>query len=341
MGALKLRNIEEITTKASIRNLVSSGGTSITKAMFRTKATFKNITLEMRNMSDFGCCTSLTIYQTPSEEEIVVMGIKKSHLPNNYKSIEFIEKWVSFINKTLPLNKVRFINNPDNAENVKFFSDLGVVTNKLDNGHYYFYIEKFEKDRERKYKVLFQVSLIRYLVSSEYYFMVNDSLMLRDKKSLKHLSNLQILELAKHGVQLNKEQFASLSYSSVISYIFLRGYRSPLYSSYYAKRLNTPEKIMSDLNQGSPQNTACYNSDYLDVSVLYLMHLYQRGHYVKLADLLFSNKLKIAKNASNIITRHYSSLGIDMNDINVQQFIKTDFNIKNYEKNILKLNKTK
>jgi hypothetical protein len=291
MGTLKLRELSLIhNTKTSLSG--SAGITVYTYCNFR-EFEFKGL-VSKTNYGNYGCCTSTApINNTNSQQyENMFVGLETRFFPSSYRNMKLVTEWVDFMNNLFPFFDIKIITDfEQNIIDKNYWVEQGLRFT-FNKDKIYFVIKK--DITRNQYFNLFQLSLLRYFVSNEYYFMIYDCLRLRKLKSLSKLSNWQIMDIARFGVQTNTTQFINVGNSSY-EYAFLRDYRSPIFNRFYATNLSTETEVVKKLNDGNSQNNACSNH-HLALNVIYLMKLFQLGHYIKLYKLINNPKYFIIEN---------------------------------------------
>lgn len=333
MGKLKLRDIKLIH-EGSLTGLAIQAYTTYTYAAFKP-IQFRG-TVKTNMYSSFSCCTSTTDKRNSStiDYEYMFIGLEIDKFPSKYRNMELVNKWIDFMNNLLPFFNVKVLCDFKQNQIDPEYWDEKKIKFEFKKELIYFVIVKdytqIDGETARTYKPLFQLSLLRYFVSSEYWFMIHDCLMLREKKSLAKLSNLDIVNIARFGVQTCKEIFKNVGCSS-FNYGWLRDYRSPFHMRWLPYSLNSSENIISSLNRSESQNKACHDGYYIDLSVVYLMHLFQRGHYIKLYNIITDSKYLKRESSFRLDSHLKKHHGSNSMDISFNTFMNINFNIKQYE----------
>lgn len=331
MGILKLRDLSLIHDK-KVRLSTSAGYTTPTYIQ-HLPYEFKGL-VSQSNYNGYGCCTSYASQCNSAsiKYENSFIGLPISAFPSSYRNMELVTEWVDFMNTLFPFFNIKIVSDfNQKLVNPKYWEEENLrFTFSKEN--IYFVITK--DITVNKYINLFQLSLLRYLCSSEYYFMVYDCLNLRKKKSLSKLSNWQIMDIARFGVQINTQQFENQSAkgSGYYNYGFLRDYRSPIYTKYHATSLSNETQVIQKLYEGTSQNAACTDK-HLKIDTFYLMKLYELGHYHKLYKIINDSKYFIindsdSKKLLKFITEQYNG--------NTQFYSLNNrkFNYREYEKTL-------
>lgn len=328
MGILKLRDLNQIhNLKLS---LSGSAGETVSTFARHIPFEFKGL-IDKNHYIQYGCCTSYSprCNSASVKYENSFIGLETKYFPSSYKNMELVTKWVDFINGLFPFFDIKIITDfQQNIINPEYWEEKG-LSFTFNKNKIYFVIKK--DITKNQYFNLFQLSLLRYFVANEYYFMIHDCLKLREKKSFKKLSNWDIMNIARFGVQTNSQQFSKKIEYGVYEYAFLRDYRSPIYNMCYTYTLNSEERVIELLEEGCQQNNSC-RKNYLLIDVIYLMKLYQLGHYNKLYKLLTNCEKYETPNSSNVskfIATQYNNL-TQFNDLNNRK----NFNYKEYEKTL-------
>jgi len=331
MGTLKLRNLGLIH-EGSRNALPNQGYTTITHVYY-TKENFKG-NIDARSYTTYGCCTSTTDRHVTisAKYEYMYIGLEIDKFPSKFRNMELVNKWVEFMNNTLPFFDIKVVSDfKQKLINPEFWEKKG-ITFSFDKSKIYFVIKKDYSNvsNGRIYTPLFQLSLLRYFVSSEYWFMIYDCLKLRERKSLAKLSNLDIINIARFGVQTS-EQIFTRTHNGSYEYGFLRSYRSPFYLSWLAYHMETPEQIITNLNNKNPQNVSCHGNTVINLNILYLMHLFQRGHYLKLFKIITDPKYHVSNHNFSVSDFFKKHFGTTSQIIRFYDLKNINFNIKKYE----------
>ena len=333
MGTLKYRDLDKIHNK----NIKLCGSQGARVDTYWGASCVDNISSKrIRINNQAGCCTSLStkLLSGTHTSEWLFIGLEKPYFPSTFRNPGLIKEWIDFINETFPFAEIKLLRIGDdkNIIDKPFWESQNISFVKLEDNKNYFAIKtNIIPGYTYSYSILFQLSLIRYFVSNEYYFMIYDCLRLRKLKSLSKLSNWEIMNIAKYGVQINKQQFKNIGCSS-IQFAFLRDYRSPIFNSYVARNYRSIEDVTSLLNNGKSQNLSVSNS-YLLIDNIYLMSLFQSRQYLKLFKLINNPKYIVdynehPKRINNFTeqTLKYLSIFQSLNNRNI--------NIKEYEKTL-------
>lgn len=291
MGTLRLRDLKKIHANGR-RSTNESYFTYAAYAEYSypEKARFR--VLDNVYISN-GCCTNLKYVKTPlnynREFEWVFMKYRLADLPEMYKDKKVLQEWVTFVNEMVNFSDIRIVQH-DTAETLdaNFWNERNIEF-ELEKGFVIFAIKKTTLANS-SYKNLFLVSLIRAIAHPMYYFVVYDSLRLRKLKSLKDLSNWEIINLTRFAVQTN-----STDHSLHNNEAFLYNYRFPLYLSHIPMTYPTVEKLTQKLDNNGSQNTSCVK-DYLFIDPIYLMSLFQSRQYLKLHKLINDPKHAVTVN---------------------------------------------
>lgn len=297
MGTLKLRDLKQIHT-GNINELTYENSTTATYAQFKPYE-YKGL-ISQSKYDSFGCCTSTASKQCNDSKryENMFVGLEISRFPSSYRNMELVNEWLDFLHNLLPIFDIKVVCDfEQKLVNPEYWKEKELrFTFQKDK--IYFVIKKDHKNYpEQTYNcgALFQLSMLRYLVSNEYYFMIYDCLRLRKLKSLSKLSNLDIVNIARFGVQTNSSQFKTKN-SSSYDFAFLRAYRSPFYNSFAPTVLNSADIIVKSLDVDlTSQNMACGNNTYININVIYLMLLFQQRQYLKLFKLITDSKYHTRK----------------------------------------------
>lgn len=333
MGILKLRDLSLIHDN----NIVLSGNAGLTTTTYicHKSYEFKGL-VSKTSYNEYGCCTSYS-YRCNNDSVIYensFIGLPIEYFPSSYRNMELINKWVKFINDLFPFFDIKIITDfEQNIVNPEYWESKELRFTFLKNKIYFVIKKDITKP---KYFNLFQLSLLRYLCSNEYYFMVYDCLRLREKKSLNHLTNWEIMNIARFGVQINSTQFKhSHQYLSCYNYAFLRDYRSPIFNNYFTHKLCSEEEVINNLNEGHSQNRSCMK-EYLAIDVIYLMKLFELGHYHKLYKFLTTTnkKLIIPLNYTNNELSKFVTKTYNDNVSFVALNNRPNFKYKEYEKTL-------
>lgn len=312
MGILKLRDLFQIHDKKV--NLSTSAGYTTPTYINHKPYEFKGL-VSQSSYNGYGCCTSYASKQNDDsiKYENSFIGLPISAFPTSYRNMELVTEWVDFMNKLFPFFDIKIITDfKQNIINPEYWEEKGLRFTF--NSQYIYFVIKKDITINR-YINLFQLSLLRYLCSSEYYFMVHDCLNLRKKKSLSKLSNWQIMDIVRFGVQVNSHQFDNefAKNNGFYNYGFLRDYRSPLFNRYYANTLPSEADVIKKLYEGTSQNVAC-TGKYLKIDTFYLMKLFELGHYHKLYKIINDPKYFItddgdSKKLLKFIREQYNNNG--------------------------------
>lgn len=333
MGTLKYRDLNKIHDE----NIKLHGSQNARVDTYWSASHIDNISPKrIRINNRAGCCTSLStrLLSGTHMSEWLFIGLEKPYFPSTFKNPVLIKEWINFINETFPFAEIKLLRIGDdkNIIDKPFWKNQNISFVKLEDDKNYFAIKtNIISAYSYSYSILFQLSLIRYFVSNEYYFMIYDCLRLRKLKSLVKLSNWEIMNITKYGVQINKQQFTNINCSS-IHFAFLRDYRSPIFNSYIARNYTNIKDVTSLLNNGKSQNMSVSNS-YLLIDNIYLMSLFQSRQYLKLFKLINNPKYIVSydehpKKINDFIARilKYLNNFTDLNNRNI--------NIKEYEKTL-------
>lgn len=329
MGILKLRDLSLIHDKKI--KLQGSAGYTLTTYIKHLPYEIKGLVSKTTYQS-YGCCTSFSsqCHTDSTKYENSFIGLEIKHFPSSYRNMELVTKWVNFMNGLFPFFDIKIITDfEQNIVNPEYWTEKELRFT-FDNDKIYFVIKK--DITVNKYFNLFQLSLLRYFVSNEYYFMIHDCLKLREKKSFSKLSNWQIMNIARFGVQINSEHWNNDIHTEHYSwnYAFLRDYRSPIFNRYYAQTLSTESEVIAKLKKGDTQNIACIQN-YLIIDVIYLMKLFQLGHYNKLYKIITNSK-HTSSNSDDIIRMSNKLYNGYKNFLQLNN--RTKFNYKEYEKTL-------
>lgn len=329
MGVLKLRDLDQIHDRKKI--LYNSAGNTVPTYVNHKEYEFKGL-VSKTNYTTYGCCTSYSeqCNSLSIKYENSFIGLKTEYFPSSYKNMELVTKWVDFMNGLFPFFDIKIVTDfKQNIINPEYWIEKELRFT-FENDKIYFVIKK--DITKNKYFNLFQLSLLRYFVSNEYYFMIYDCLRIREKKSLSKLSNWQIMNIARFGVQTNKQQFSTRMGTSYYEYAFLRDYRSPIFNRCYTHSLSKEQDVISKLENYDSQNTACQNK-HLKINIIYLMRLFELGHFIKLYKIITDSKHEIlndpgSNKLSKFINETYHN-NYSFNHIN-----NLPFNLKEYEKTL-------
>lgn len=276
-----------------------------------------------------GCCTHTINKKTQGTEEYNIIKYNLNTFPTLYRDLKYIKKWINFINETFPFADVKILHHDGvNLLDTDYWTSKNITFDFNKTGNVYFSMKKVIGNG--LYRNLFVMSLIRALANNEYYFMVYDTLRLRKLKSLADLSNWDIINIAKYGMQCNDVMHKNGSWQD--SYAFLRDYRFPLSLTYAHFQAETFDGMVRKLESGHNQNTSCTSGKYLLINPIYAMKLFQDKKYRKLHDMVTDPK-HVVKNTTEAINEFralVSSYGsAKFNSMNNQ---KIDF--KEYGKTI-------
>lgn len=344
MESLKPQNIKKIHD-VNI-NLQQNSSTSI--KFVEQKPQRINITNDYHG---FGCCTSSCRAQISDKNgnysyvpEYAIIQYNLNTFPSTYRSLERINEWLNFINETFEFCNTHVVAHNEQFQNQEYFESLGLTFSKPEkNMVYIMYDKKFYEMPNRtsgdathiiyNFENLFTLSLIRYFVSYQYYFMIYETLRLRKLKSLSKCSNWEILNIAK---------FANMNYTGLQNvhnedFFMLWGYRSPLQVLPYTQPHNSIDKVYTLLkNVNGRQNSSCGDqSKIININTIYLMLLYQKARYTKLFKLITNPKYivdhyKNGNEAKEFQRRLYPALNENIKN----PFMNYQLNIKEYEKTL-------
>ena len=323
MGVLKLRDLSEIHDDSYS---LGQGGLTVSTFINHQPYEFEGL-VSLQNYIEYGCCTSFS-YKCNNlsiKYENSFIGLPIDKFPSSYKNLELVERWVSFMNNLFPFFDIQMISDFNGKIINKEYWKIKNLRFRFHKDKIYFVIKK--DITVNKFFALFQLSLLRYFVSSEYYFMIYDCLRLREREDLSHLTNWQIMDIARFGVQINKQQFTNEDYSSY-QYAFLRDYRSPIYNTPYVFALNNESKVLKKLMNGDTQNNSC-KSSYLKLNVLYLMKLFENEEYLKLYSIITNEKYNTSERDICIFINKTFNNSSQFNTIN-----KLTFDFEEYEKTL-------
>jgi len=307
-----------------------NGSTFCAFSIVDPKSTINISNVDNGNHNSFrghGCCTSTSQqkfnYESrPKDGEWVFMKINFNNLPSLYRDKKYLQRWVDFINETFEFAEVHII-----GYNGEDLTDESYINKNIkftfEKNNVYFAIKKAVKfGTSANYQDLFVLSLVRYLSSFNYQYMVYDTLRLRKLKSLSDLSNWDILNIAKFGAQLNDTD--NESRNSNLDMMMLNYYRSPLALNIYVPAQASLEKVIQLLSKNSIQNIACSDNKSVKLNVIYLMNLFQKKQYRKLFNL-FTDKKYLVNDPNNGYEKVYKTHDITFENLN------TIFNHKQYE----------
>lgn len=329
MGVLKLRDLQDIhNTKTK---LPGDAGGRVNTYVNHQPYEYKGL-VNMEECIGYGCCTSYSPKCNNKSKvyENSFIGLEHKYFPSSYKNMELVTEWVNFMNGLFPFFDIKIVTDfEQKLVNPEYWESKN-LTFTFNRGFIYFVIKK--DITKNQYFNLFQLSLLRYFVSNEYYFMIYDCLRLRKKKCFSKLSNWEIMNIARFGVQTNDQQFGNSMRNSWYNFAFLRDYRSPIFNNFYTTSLSSEAEVIKKLNDGTSQNVACKNNP-LKLNVIYLMKLFQLGHHTKLYNLITNPKYEItddptSSKLSAFITKHIKG-HTEFREIN-----NLPFNQKEYEKTL-------
>lgn len=307
-----------------------NGSTYCAFSMVNPESTINILNIDNAHTNSFksyGCCTSTSQQRfsykiRPKEGEWVFMKMNFDNLPSLYRDKKYLQRWIDFINETFEFAEVYMIGyNSEDLTNKSYINKNIKFT--FEENNVYFAIKKAIKfGTSANYQDLFVLSLVRYLSSFNYQYMVYDTLRLRKLKSLSDLTNWDILNIAKFGAQLNDTDYESKN--SNLDNMMLNYYRSPLALNIYVPAQASLEKVIELLSKNNTQNTACSNSKSVKLNVIYLMNLFQKKQYRKLFNL-FTDKKYLVNNPDNEYYNVYKTHTVSFENLN------TIFNHKQYE----------
>ena len=323
MGVLKLRDLSEIHD-----NSYSLGfaGLTILTYINHQPYEFEGL-ISLRNYREYSCCTNYS-YKSNNQSkqyENSFIGLPIDKFPSSYKNMELVTQWINFINDLFPFFDIQMISDFNGKIINKEYWKTKNLRFTFHKDKIYFVIKKDTKINN--FFALFQLSLLRYFVSSEYYFMIYDCLRLRDREDLSHLTNWQIMNIARFGVQINKQQFVN-SQNSYYQYAFLRDYRSPICNSAIVKSLNNEKTVINNLENYDNQNISCHTK-FLKLNILYLMKLFENEDYLKLYSIITNKKYQTNSDGVLEIIQKELNNFTQFKDIN-----NLEFNLEKYEKTL-------
>jgi len=231
-----------------------------------------------------GCCThsmNSKFYQGNRYPKYEWMFVRYSltTLPSKYRSLSYLKQWVDFINETFPFSEIYLLHHDKETLLIPEFWQEKNISFSFNKKHVYFAIKK-DTSVGYSYKNLFLLSLIRYIGSPVYFFMVYDTLRLRKLKSLSHLSNWDILNIARFGNQDNDYHNKSDSSTGMLYY-----YRSPFFINYLSPKARSFSEFIDSISRNQNQNNS-FSTNSMKLNIIYLMHLFEKKRYLKLFSLI-------------------------------------------------------
>jgi len=283
MGTITRRDISKIHDEKI--SLINEPNT------FITHAEVNNVSRKIMNVdyASNGCCTNaMNLKYQNGNQEYMFVRYKLNVFPTMYRDLKYIKKWIDFINTTFPFSDVKILHyNNETLIEDDYWTSKKISFSFSKKDAVYFSIKKVGIG-QGFYKNLLTLSLLRALGSSEYFFMVYDTLRLRKLKSLENLSNWDILNIAKYGMQCNN--YNHNTPGNLDSYAFLRGYRFPLELTYANYAPDTFDNMLQKITLGNNQNNSCKNNNYIAINPIYMMLLFQKKQYRKLYELMIDKK---------------------------------------------------
>ena len=283
MGTIKHRDISKIHDRKI--SLINDTNTYIAHAEINNSSRKISIGDYQQN----GCCTNaMNLKFSNGNQEYMFIRYNLNVFPTMYRDLKYIKKWINFINTTFPFSDIKILHHDkETLIEDDYWQSKKISFSFSKKDYVYFSIKKVGVG-QGSYKNLLTLSLLRAFATAEYFFMVYDTLRLRKLKSLQDLSNWDILNIAKYGMQCNNYNHNSAE--SLNAYAFLRGYRFPLELNYAHYAPDTFDNMLKKITLGNNQNNSCKNNNFIAINPIYMMLLFQKKQYRKLYELMVDKK---------------------------------------------------